>query len=260
METGTLGAAMNTIPQPIPPPTEGQILSQIMRVLGIEARFSSALHDLRSMMQTPAVVELNERMALAAAYDSTSVTLRARAAKQPEGSDERAQTEQRAAFYDQRARVKRSGEPMPRELRTPKERLEAVAFVRDGLVQLLQLVVDVDSEDLEFFESSLVDERNLMPPKAGTAGEQFVFVNTILRAALVRLGGLIDESGAVQLLPFGIPTGLTGDETTGQGVVTSVAEGAPGPQPRVFFTPGPAPAPAPPATPNGTPANGPPST
>jgi hypothetical protein len=43
-------------------------------------------------------------------------------------SEERVETERRAARYEARARIKRTGEPMPRELHTPKERLEAVAL------------------------------------------------------------------------------------------------------------------------------------
>jgi hypothetical protein len=140
---------------------------------------------------------------------------------------------------------------MPRELRTPKERLEAVSVLRDGRVQLLELIADVDGADLEFFEAALVDETRMLPPMAGSAGEQLVFVQSILRGMLGRLGGLVDDAGrGVHLLPFALPT-----TEKAEGVVTSVVAGAPGPQPRVFFSVAPAAAVAPAAPTNGTPAD-----
>jgi hypothetical protein len=246
-----------------PIPADKDLTREIVRVLRMGATFQAALHGLHSKLELPAVLDEQERMKLAAAYEGTAATLRGRAVKQPAGSEERAETERRAARYEARARIKRSGEPMPRDLRTPKERLEAIALVREAISQLLELMADVDGPDLEFFESALVDERKLLPPRAGPPGEQFVLGQSILRALAGRLGALFDETGGAALLPFAIPA------TEGEGIVTSVIAGAPGPQPRVFFTPGPS---APPAelqateaavsesAPNGTPAHGPETT
>jgi hypothetical protein len=235
-----------------PIPSEEDLTREIVRVLRMGATFQAALHGLHSKLELPAVLDEQERMQLAVAYEGTAGTLRSRAAKQPEGSDERAENERRAARYEARARVKRSGEPMPRELRTPKERLEAVSMLRDGLVQLLELIADVDAADLEFFEASLVDARKMLPPKAGSAGEQFVFVRSILRGVLGRLGGLVDDAAGAHLLPFALPTAESAD-----GVVTSMMAGAPGPQPRVVISGGPPAAATALVTPtNGTPADG----
>jgi hypothetical protein len=44
----------------------------------------------------------------------------------------------------------RSGQPMPRELRTPRERLDAVGRVRDALVEVLDAIADVDGADFGF--------------------------------------------------------------------------------------------------------------
>jgi hypothetical protein len=214
-----------------PIPSEEELTREIVRVLRMGATFQAALHGLHSRLELPGVLDEQERMHLAAAYEGTAATLRSRAAKQPEGSGERTENERRAARYEARARVKRSGEPMPHELRTPKERLEAVSVLRDGLVYLLEHIADVDAADLEFFEAALVDERKQLPPQAGSVGEQFAFVRSILRGVLGRLGALVDEAGELHLLPFAIPTA---DST--EGVVTSVVDGAPGPQPRVFFS------------------------
>jgi hypothetical protein len=235
-----------------PIPNEEELTREIVRVLRMGATFQAALHVLHSKLELPAVLDEQERMHLAAAYEGTAATLRSRAAKQPEGSDERAENERRAARYEARARVKRSGEPMPRELRTPKERLEAVSLLRDALVELLELIADVDDADLEFFEAALVDERGRLPPKAGSAGEQFVFVRSVLGGVLGRLGALVDVAGGVYLLPFALPTAESPD-----GVVTSMIAGTPGPQPRVVVSRRPPVAATAPATPTtGTPADG----
>jgi hypothetical protein len=217
-------------PMQNPIPSEEELTREIIRVLRMGATFQAALHELHSKLELPTVLDEQERTKLAAAYEGTAATLRGRAVKQPEGSEERNETERRAARYEARARVKRSGEPMPRELRTPRERLEAVAVLRDGLVQTLELIKDVDGTDLEFFETALVDERKMVPPRTGPVGEQFNFVQSILIGVLGRLGALFDNGGGVQLLPFAVPTA-----ETAEGVVTSVAPGALGPQPRVFF-------------------------
>src|SRR4051812_3097888 len=122
---------MPQIQSPLGPPAVPvtHLVHQLIRVLGIEAHFSAALHDLRVTLETPAVTEIQERKKLTEAYEATAATLRGRASRLPVGSAERSDAERRAAHYEARARVKRSGEPMPRELRTPKERLEAVALV-----------------------------------------------------------------------------------------------------------------------------------
>jgi hypothetical protein len=221
--------------QPTPVQVEEELTRKIVRVLRMGSAFQAALHELHAKLELPAVLEEQERIQLAAAYDGTAATLRARAAKQPDGSPERAELERRAGTFAARARVKRSGERMPRELRTPRERLEAVALLRDGLVQILKLSADVDADDLDFFESALVDERKVRSAAAGSAGEQLEFVRGILQGMLGRLGGLVDPAGCADLLPFGLPA-----SDTQEGVVTSMTLGAPGPQPRVDFSPAPA--------------------
>jgi hypothetical protein len=208
-----------------------ELTREIVGVLRMGAGFQAALHELHAKLELPAVLEEEERLRLAAAYEGTATTLRARAAKLPRGSDEGAEYERRAARYEARARVKRSGEAMPRELRTPKERLEVVSVLRDGLVQVLAQLADVDAADLEFFEAALVDERNLLPPRVGPAGEQFALVRSILVGALGRLGASMDNTGDMHLLPFAIPTADSAD-----GVVTTLVAGAPGPQPRIVFS------------------------
>jgi hypothetical protein len=227
------------------PALEEELTREIVRVLRMGSAFQAALHGLHEKLELPAVLEQQERLRLAAAYDGTATTLRARAARHPDGSQERAELQLRAATFENRARVKRSGERMPHELRTPRERLEAVAVLRDGLVQLLELATDVRADDLEFFEAALLDESKLRPPAAGSPGEQLDLAQSILRGVLNRLGALVDPTGSVHLLPFGLPAA-----ETPHGVVTSLTPGTPGPQPRAVISPGAA------ASPPGAPANG----
>jgi hypothetical protein len=220
-------------------PVEEEVTREIVRVLRMGATFQAALHGLHARLELPAVLDEQERMRLATAYDGTAATLRARAAKEPDGSPARVELERRAATYEARSRVKRGGQRMPRNLRTPRERLEAVALLRDALVQVLALAGEVDAADLEFFEAALVDNRGVRPPTAGSAGEQLGFVQSILRGVLARLGALVDDAGDVHLLPFAMSITETAD-----GVLTGVVAGAAGAQPRVSFSGAAAPAPA----------------
>ncbi len=54
---------------------------------------------------------------------------------------------------------------MPRDLRTPGERLESVDRVRQALLRLLALIADVDGDDLEAFEGAIVDPNQELPPR-----------------------------------------------------------------------------------------------
>lgn len=137
------GAAMS--PDQNQFPVEEEVTREVVRVLRMGAAFQAALHGLHAKLELPAVLDEQERRRLAAAYDGTAATLRARAAKEPDGSPARVELERRAATYEARSRVKRGGQRMPRDLRTPRERLEAVALLRDGLVQVLELSGEVDS-------------------------------------------------------------------------------------------------------------------
>ncbi len=176
-------------------------LENVVRVLAQGANFQAALHGLLEDLRLPAIAEMEEREKHAAAYETSAGVFRRRALKS-EG-ETRAEHERRAVYYEGRARAMRSGQPMPRELRTPRERLEAVARVRDALVSVLDLVADVGDGDFEFFESSLIDSQRVLSIRGGPIAEQLAFVQDVARGVLRRLGAVCDEAGAVTLLPFG---------------------------------------------------------
>jgi hypothetical protein len=176
-------------------------LEHLARVLAQGAGFQASLHALFEELRLPALSELEERTKHAEAYETTAGVLRRRALK-AEG-DERAEHERRAAYYEGRALAMRSGLAMPRELRTPRERLDAVGRARDALVEVLDAIADFDGADFEFFESSLLDERGFLPPAGGAALDQVAFVVSVVRGLLVRMGAVFDERGRLTLLPYG---------------------------------------------------------
>ena len=176
-------------------------LEHLVRVLSQGASFQAALHALFEELRLPALSELQERAKHAEAYETSAGVLRRRALKAD--GDERAEHERRAAYYEGRARAMRSGQPMPRELRTPRERLDAVGRVRDALVEVLDAIEDVDGADFEFFEGSLLDDRGFLPSRGGSALEQVAFVASVARGLLVRMGAVFDERGHATFLPYG---------------------------------------------------------
>jgi hypothetical protein len=176
-------------------------LEHVARVLAQGASFQALLHGLFEELRLPALSEMEERAKHAEAYETTAGVLRRRALK-AEG-EEREEHERRAAYYEGRALAIRSGQPMPRELRTPLERLDAVGRVRDALVEVLEAIANVDGTDFAFFEESLLDERGFLPPAGGAVLEQVAFVVSVVRGLLVRMGVVFDERGGVTLLPYG---------------------------------------------------------
>jgi len=176
-------------------------LEHIVGVLAQGASFQASLHALFEELRLPALSEMEERAKHAAAYETSAGVLRRRALK-AEG-EERAEHERRARYYEGRALAMRSGQPIPRELRTPRERLDAVGRVRDALVEVLEAIGDVDGADFELFETSLLDERGFLPSPGGAVLEQVAFVASVARGLLIRMGAVLDERGDVTLLPYG---------------------------------------------------------
>jgi hypothetical protein len=176
-------------------------LEHVARVLAQGASFQASLHALFEELRVPALSEMQERAKHAEAYETTAGVLRRRALR-AEG-EERAEHERRAAYYEGRALAMRSGQPMPRELRTPRERLDAVGRVRDALVEVLEAIADVDGADFDFFEASLLDESGFLPQRGGAALEQVAFAGSVARGLLVRMGAVFDERGGTTLLPYG---------------------------------------------------------
>src|SRR3974390_852128 len=194
-------------------------LEHVARVLAQGASFQASLHALFEELRLPALSEMEERTKHAEAYETTAGVLRRRALK-AEG-DERAEHERRAAYFEGRALAMRSGQPMPRELRTPRERLDAVGRVRDALVEVLDAIGDVDGADFAFFEESLLDERGFLPSRGGAPLEQVAFVASVARGLLARMGAVFEERGVAALLPYGTRIAVAGANAADDGPVLS---------------------------------------
>lgn len=208
----TEGTVMNT--------PEEAIIRDLLDVLALGSRYTAAVHQLHESLRTPQIAAEVARREHAAAYDETAKVYRRRAEK-AEAAD-RAELERRAAYYEARARVKREGALMPRELRTPAERLASVDLVRQSLLRLLALLGDVDTEDVEAFEAAIVDPHGELPPRAGSSADQFLFLKSVIHGVLVRMGCLFDETGrGVRVLKWAL------EIVEGQGVSFSPGTGVP---------------------------------
>jgi hypothetical protein len=91
---------------------------------------------------------------LATEYERTAALYRRRAARRPEDAADLAK---RAEWFERRALVKRSGEAMPRELRTPAETLAVVDEFRQTLAVALAIAGELDAADLAAFGRCLSD-------------------------------------------------------------------------------------------------------
>jgi hypothetical protein len=121
----------------------------------------------------------------AASYQATADMLRRRAGRQ-EG-EHQTSTLQRADWFARRAEIKRTGGIMPRELRTPGERLSFVNSLRHGLLLVWEACEQLDPEDVTRFVGYLVDGEG-----APLHGEHLEEVSTLARA---------DVSALMQKLP-----------------------------------------------------------
>jgi len=92
----------------------------------------------------------------AKSYHATAAMLRRRAKGQT--PEHRAASLARADWYDARAEIKQRGGVMPRELRTPGERLGFVDGLRRSLLLVLDAIEQLDLEDVETFVRRLVDD------------------------------------------------------------------------------------------------------
>lgn len=137
----------------------------------------------------------------AKSYAESAGVMRRRA-KTMTGADAAAELE-RAAWFDKRAEFKRTGGIMPREIRTPAERLSFVDSVRQALLVVSEAIAQVDPEDVSRFVGHLVDdeEKPLHGEQtalaASLASNSIEGLRGVLPALLEQLGlGFTEEGGA----------------------------------------------------------------
>lgn len=141
------------------------------------ARFVRRCDELAASEYTPAQQ--------AAAYEETAGVLRRRLARVGGSPQMHAETEQRAAYFVSRAAHKRGGDPMPYALRTANEQLTYVDAFRHELVDLVDLVQLLASEEIQAFASALES------PIARPAPGQVALTFDMFLASLGELVGLL---------------------------------------------------------------------
>jgi hypothetical protein len=131
-------------------------------------------------------------------YDAEAAKLRRRKANPRLGAGEDGEElERRAKLFEARAAAKRSGRPMPRELRTPAETLARVDELRRKLAAILdEASGELAPEDFENFADALGSEY-----ARGGEGD------TLQRAygALRGLGVFRDQDAVSRFAPFRSP-------------------------------------------------------
>lgn len=138
------------------------------------------------LFETPLVGGRREppNEAHAKSYAESAGVMRRRA-KTMAGADAAAELE-RAAWFDKRAEFKRTGGIMPREIRTPAERLSFVDSVRQALLVVREAIDQVDPEDVSRFVEHLVDDE-----EKPLHGEQTELAATLARESVEALRGVL---------------------------------------------------------------------
>ena len=121
----------------------------------------------------------------AKSYAESAGVMRRRA-KTMTGADQAAELE-RAAWFDKRAEFKRTGGIMPREIRTPAERLAFVDSVRQALLVVREAIDQVDPEDVSRFVEHLIDDER----KQSLHGEQTELAAGLARESIEALRGVL---------------------------------------------------------------------
>lgn len=137
----------------------------------------------------------------ASAYEDTAGVLRRRAARGGVSDEALVEAEQRALYFEARARHKRTGEPMPYALRTNNERLGYVDAFRRELVDLVDVVQLIASDEIGAFVDALERSDGADAPNAR-------FVATVFDAFVADVGELLGVLGVyrdeqrIQVTPY----------------------------------------------------------
>jgi hypothetical protein len=134
---------------------------------------------------------------LATEYERTAALYRRRAARRPEEAE---RLTKRAEWFERRAQVKRTGGPMPRELRTPAETLARVDEFRQALAATLAMASDFEANDVRCFVRCLADRA----PRALGEVDLHAFLDLATRL-LSYLGGLRGPDGDFELRSYQVP-------------------------------------------------------
>ena len=111
---------------------------------------TAALERAAQALRQGGVLDRSRELRHAEAYLASAALFRRRAAKRID-AEQRAALERRAAWYEGRARAKRDGLDMPRDLRTPAESLDVVDRMRQTIAELCTRFKDVTADEIASF-------------------------------------------------------------------------------------------------------------
>jgi hypothetical protein len=156
----------------------------------------------RGLSVSEAKADEAERLAIE--YEKTAALYRRRAARRPE---EATRLRERAEWFEARARFKRTGEPLPRAVRTPSETAAAVDKFRQLLLLALEHARELAPSDLAAFAQLLVCVHSEGPNEADLT-TFYEVAEKVLRGLGVEREG---ESFAVA--PFQVPIAYASSAT-----------------------------------------------
>jgi hypothetical protein len=113
-----------------------------------------ALERAAAAIRQSGAVDRAQELRHAEIYAASAALFRRRAANRQD-PEQQATLEARAAWYEGRARIKREGRDMPRELRTPSESLETVDRMRRTIAGLCARFADVSVDEMASFAESM---------------------------------------------------------------------------------------------------------
>ena len=128
----------------------------------------------------------------AASYQATANMLRRRATRQE--ADDKASTLSRASWFERRAEIKRAGGVMPRDLRTPGERLGFVDGLRQALLLVAEACDQIDPDDVSTFVRRLVDEEE-EPLHGDVTEEAAMLARDAVTQIAAQLPALLEQLG-----------------------------------------------------------------
>jgi len=159
----------------------------------------TALERAAQALRQSGAVDRAQELRHAEIYAASAALFRRRAANRQD-PEQQATLEARAAWYEGRARIKREGKDMPRELRTPSESLETVDRMRRTVAELCARFADVSVNEMASFAEAC--EHAHPDAKWEELSNAIAHINVLVWNLGVRLG----EGGQIYLGDYRKPT------------------------------------------------------
>jgi hypothetical protein len=200
-----------------------------LQIVGMATEFAATLQRYAADLQNPVVAAANDRLSQAAILDAQADTYANRSNRFAPGSEQHLELQQRASNLRRRAAALRSGEAIPRELRTPLDRLDLVSRARDALIAATVALDELEPSDVVGFLQALLPpapESDTEVPGLPTMAPSIGVRNTI-GEALAMLGVYRAEDGSTRARAYGIE--VAAERPQARPIRTQVAPAPPSP-------------------------------